>query len=118
MHKNALEWTVFAVSLVLMASLVGALSVAAWKTDAPPRLVVTVGAPVAQPGGAVFLPVRVQNDGPKTAAAVAVELTVDGRTVPLTFDYVPRHSERSGVAALPSMPRGPVSGRVVAYSEP
>ncbi len=122
LRKNALEWTVFAVSAALVLALVAVLGWNATESDGPPRLVVVVGTAAPREGGGVAVPVTVRNDGPETAAEVEVEVMEDGGDAAMRarirFDYVPRHSERRGMAVFEAPPRGRVSGRVVAFTEP
>ena len=121
LRKNALEWTVFALSAALVVALVGVLAWSAREADGPPRLVVVVGQAQPHAGGGVAFPVTVRNDGPETAAEVEIEVAGDGGEASrarIRFDYVPRHSERRGMAVFAAPPGGRVSGRVVAFTEP
>jgi len=117
LQKNALEWTVFAVSLVLVGLVVVLLAREALEdADVPPRLVVTLGVP--EPGLAgVRVPVTLRNDGHQTVSAVLVEVTDGQQTAEVGFGYVPRHSTRTG-GALFATPPGRVTARVVAYEAP
>jgi uncharacterized protein (TIGR02588 family) len=117
LQKNGLEWTVFAVSLALVALVVALLAwEAAEDADVPPRLVVTLGTPGPGLSG-VRVPVSVRNDGAQTVSSVLVEVTDGRETAEVSFGYVPRHSTRTGGALFPAPP-GRLQARVVAYEAP
>lgn len=117
LRKNALEWTVFAVSLALVVGVVGLLVALAFEdADVPPTLVVTLGAPGPGISG-VRVPVTVRNEGAQTVASVVVAVTDGRETAEVTFGYVPRHSTRTGGALFPGPP-GRLTARVVAYEAP
>ncbi len=118
LRKNALEWSVFAFSLVLVVGVVGYLGVAAWRdTDAPPDFVVEWDAPTPRGDGGFEVPVHVRNEGTTTAANVQVEVTSGGESVTFTLEYVPRHSTREGIALFERYPAQPVA-RVRGYERP
>jgi uncharacterized protein (TIGR02588 family) len=123
-RKNALEWLVFAVSLVLLAGTLGYLifSAAAYKKS-PPILSISLGQ--VQPVAARFrVPVTVSNDGNQTASGVQIEVTLnEGRPneekANFTVPYLPRHSQREGAALFNSDPRaGILKARVLGYVNP
>ncbi len=117
LRKNALEWAVFAISLVLVLAVVGTLAVEATEdADGPPRLIVATEAPQSAPSG-VRVPVTVRNDGAQTVASVVVEVTDGAETTEVTFAYVPRHSTRTGGAFF-ATPPGRLTARVVSYEAP
>ena len=117
LQKNALEWTVFAVSLALVVGVVGVLAAQSFEdADVPPRLVVTLGTPSPGAGG-IRVPVTVRNEGAQTVSAVVVEVTDGQQTREVTFGYVPRHSDRSGGALFATAP-GRLTARVTAYETP
>lgn len=99
--KNWLEWTVFAVSLVLVVAILGYLS---WEAVAdsggPPDVVVELGRPRSSSAG-FMVPVEVRNLGKGTAEGVRVTVILDragGRAESAELDvaYLPRESRRSG----------------------
>jgi uncharacterized protein (TIGR02588 family) len=100
-EKNAIEWSVFAVSALIVGACLGALVVMiAREGNAPPSIVVSVG-PAERNEAGYLVPVRARNDGDETAEEVRVEVTLEsgGREVEkgeLTVAFVPRHSEREG----------------------
>lgn len=104
-RKNALEWTVFAASLLIVAGCVALVALAmARDGDGPPELIVTTGA-AARTAAGYRVPVRVRNDGDATAADVHVELALEeaGREVErveLSFLFVPRRSAREGMVVF------------------
>ena len=136
-RKNALEWTVFAISLVVVLGALGYLTYAAiTDTNQPAILVVELGevevqeaaadsaaAESAQQPPLYNIPVTVHNLGEKTAEEVLVEVTleVDGEeveTAELTIPLVPYQSTRAGMVAFKQDPReGQLTAKVVGYLE-
>ncbi len=99
--KNWLEWTVFAVGLVLVLATLGYL---AWEavvdTGGPPDVVVQLGSPRSSTGG-FMVPVEVTNVGKGTAKDVRVTVVFErSRGQPeaaeLEVANLPRESRRSG----------------------
>ncbi len=123
-QKNALEWLVFAVSLVLVFGTLGYLifSAATYKKS-PPVLLITLGK--VQPAAAQFrVPITISNDGGQTAAGVQIEVTLnegqpDEEKANFTSTYLPRHSQRDGAVLFKSDPRkGQLQARVLGYENP
>ncbi len=116
-RKNALEWNVFAVSLLLVGGVVGYLVVRSFQEhNAPPHLSVFLGTPQVH-NGRYALPVRVHNAGNQTAAQVEIVVTSGSERTTLTLQYVPRHSAREGTAFFDAYPAAP-TGRVQSYAAP
>lgn len=96
--KNALEWTVFAFSLVLVLSVLGFLGWQASKQkQTAPRLEIAVSSP--QKAGENWLfPIEVQNRGTTTALSVEVEVEwkKTGETATFSFSELPREGRRRG----------------------
>jgi uncharacterized protein (TIGR02588 family) len=123
-HWNWLEGVVFVSSGVLVALVLGYLAVDAASTrDAPPDLVITVGAPVHGEGG-WRVPVTVKNQGDSAAEEVHVRVSSRGEgpardAGELVLSYVPRHSKREGWVAFPgpTEPRD-VEASAVGYATP
>ena len=92
MRKNALEWTVFGLGLIVIVGLVGYLSWAAVTPhDRPAELRVELGKPERLKKG-YRTRVTVRNVGDETAMSVKVKVG----DADLDLDYVPRQSEREG----------------------
>lgn len=121
--KNALEWTVFGISLILVVGTLGWLVVAALQTDAgPARLQIHTGPPETA-DGRVTIPVTVKNDGGQVAESVEVRVTLGTgparQEATFTIDYIPRDATRQGAVSFQATdePATPES-IVVGYSTP
>ena len=98
--KNALEWTVFGVSAVIIAAMVALLIHDATTSEekALPDLRVTLGEPAPRSGGYV-VPVVVANVGDATAEQARIQIVLrSGKDVveiaELMIAFVPRKSQR------------------------
>jgi uncharacterized protein (TIGR02588 family) len=80
--RTAAEWTSFAVSLVVLAVVVGLIGVQMLGSHDPAAPVAEQSDAVRVEGGQFFVPVEVTNHGDATAENVQVsaELTIDGET--------------------------------------
>lgn len=123
-QKNAVEWSVFGLSLLLVVAVGGFLAYdAVAGVDSPPALVVRPGAPV-QRGDVLEIPVLVENTGGAAAEDVLVEVTVRQsggaeERAELTLPLLPRLAVRDGVVSVPSAGAvESVEGRVVGYTLP
>jgi uncharacterized protein (TIGR02588 family) len=123
MNKNTLEWTVFGISVALIAAVAGLL-VHQQLTggDAPPSVAVRTGRAVQTASG-YAVPISVRNEGDVTAEDVRVEATLTwdgGREVgEAVFAFVPYHSERRAWIAFSRHPdTGTLQVRVLGYREP
>lgn len=121
MTKNPLEWSVFTVSLGLVAACLGILGYEQLtRTDLPPSLTVAVGQVLTRPDGfAVELVVR--NSGDHTAAAVRLAVAIDGQDADTgaVIEYVPYGSTRRAWIMLRDDPRRrALTVRVLGYEEP
>lgn len=120
-QKNWLEWLVFKLSLVLIVSVLGYLIFAAITEPRRPQYGFDV---VVEPptllDGKYQAPFTVFNKY-DTIRDVEVEIAGDaGRSshkAKVTFDYLPRHSERRGVAVFEQDPGRP-RGRITSFSVP
>lgn len=101
LHKNWLEWLVFAVSAVIVIGCVAALAISGVRSGKePPDVTVEVGAPSRGASG-YRVPVRVRNDGDETAEGVTIEVAMiaGGEEVErgeFTVAFLPRKSRREG----------------------
>ena len=115
-RRNWLEWTVLALSLILIAGVVGTLArEAIGGSGRPPAVDVRVGAPTAADGGRWQVPVVLRNTGDRSARNVTVELVVrrgapDEARATVLVSFLPAHSVREGTAAF----GGPVGRAEVA----
>ena len=127
MQKNWLEWTVFALGLVLVIGTIGYLTFdAVTGRSTPPRLEVHLGEPqrIRTSDGEQFLvPVAVTNGGTKTAEGVQVEVTLERANqepeeAGFEIPFMPRHSTRQGGVTFRSDPRkGRLQTRILGYEE-
>jgi uncharacterized protein (TIGR02588 family) len=122
-RKNALEWAVFFVSLVLIGAVVAALVMfEVQRTDTPPALHVSVdGGRRAGDGYAVR--VVVENRGGRTAANVSVEVAIEGSANAergeLVLPFVPHGARRNGeVMFTREPPAGALRARILGYEIP
>lgn len=116
-QKNALEWTVFAVSCALIVGTVAVLARDASTTsDAPATFRVEVRTTAADDGP--LLRVRVRNDGATSAEHVRVEVLADPDVREwFEVELLPRSSSRDGYVKLPPGAANP-RARVVAWTAP
>lgn len=122
--KNAIEWTVFAISIAIIA-------VTAWLLlddavsmgEKKANLRVATGKPVQSADG-YAVPVVVTNDGDATAEQARIEMVLmaNGKAVEtseLTVAFVPRKSRREGVVVFRHDPACcELVTRTVAYEKP
>ena len=123
-EKNLLEWTVFAIGLVLVLATLGYLvreSIA--DEGKPPEVVVRLGAPRPSESG-YLVPVEVANDGQTTAEDVLVPIFLempDGRReeAELSIAFLPRDSRRNGWVSFRTDPRrGTLGLGAIAFEVP
>ncbi len=121
MKKNALEWSVFAASLMAIAACIGVLTYEqVTYTGGPPRITATIGSVTEQPGG-FAVEVIVRNDGGATAENLQLEVTIEGapERAEAVVAYVPYRSQRRAWLVLATDPRGRgVVVRVLGFEEP
>ena len=122
--KNRLEWTVFAIGLVLVLATLGFLVRESIVSDGgPPEVVARLGA--ARPSESGYLiPVEVANVGRTTAEDVLVPIFLDlpdGRReeAELNIAFLPRDSKRNGWVSFRDDPRrGTLSLGAIAFEVP
>ena len=122
--KNALEWTVFGVSVAIIIATVAVLVVSELKPgERPPSLQIELGTP--SPAGDRFrVPVRVQNSGEDTAEEARIEILLESddgvvERAELSFAFVPRNSSREGWVVFSRDPRCcTIKARPVGYTKP
>jgi uncharacterized protein (TIGR02588 family) len=123
-QKNWLEWSVFAVSLLLVAGVIAYLAYdAATLGHTPPSMEVRLGAP-EQRASAYAIPVSVTNQGDQTAEGVVVEVVLERgeqqEQAQFELAFVPRRSTRQGWVTFRTDPRSAdqVSGHVLGFESP
>lgn len=124
-QKNWLEWTVFALGIVLVAGVLSYLTYdAATCGDGPPIIEVRLGTP-EQNAHNFGVPVRVSNHGDTTAEGVHIEVTLEkgGDAEPEESDidipFVPRGATREAWVTFQTDPRAArMSARVLGYQKP
>jgi uncharacterized protein (TIGR02588 family) len=96
---------------------------AATETDASaPSIVVVLGDAEAKEGH-FAVPVTIENRGDSTAEGLEIEVVLQTdsarETAHLKFDYVPGHSDRTGVVGFTTDPRnGKLSAHPLGYQTP
>jgi uncharacterized protein (TIGR02588 family) len=121
--KNWLEWTAFAVGLVLVLGTLGYLAYDGFTMeDQPPYLEIRLGAPLAREN-AFLVPVAVTNRGDQSAEDVRVEVVLaHGQTDErgeLDMAFLPRGATRHGWVTFHADPRsGTLTSRVLGYERP
>lgn len=122
-EKNLLEWSVFGLSLAIVAGVIGTLVYQGLTVgDEPARIVCELGTPLVS-HDQVRIPIRVKNHGDLPAIKVQVE--VEGTfgdetlTSSVGFDYVPMRTTRSGWVSFPGelMPSD-LRPRILGYTDP
>ncbi|HZI17523.1 MAG TPA: hypothetical protein VEY09_02920 [Pyrinomonadaceae bacterium] len=122
-RKNWLEWGVFAVSLALLAGVLGFLAYdAATGSSREAELEVSLGEPERR-GAGFGVPVRVSNRGGQTAEGVHVEVVLrhgaGEERGQFVVAFVPRGSSREGFVNFTTDPRGgSLDARVLGYEKP
>ncbi len=123
--KNWLEWTVFILSLGLVAVMFAYLIHDALTIgNAPPDAEVRLGE-VRKGEGGYVMTVTVLNPGDQTAEQVAVQVDLyragaEPESATLELDFLPRQAERKGWVVFRSDPRtaDSVSGYARSFKEP
>ena len=117
--KNAVEWSVFGLSCVLVLATLGYLGFLALTDEqSPPTLKVEIGEPVER-DGQVWVPVTVENRGAATASNVEIEVQAAGQNAGFTLPHVPRRGQRRGwVGFEPPLARQHIKARVSGYQAP
>lgn len=124
LEKNWLEWVVFAVGLLLVASTLGYLIYdAATLGKTPPAIEVRLGKP--QPIMQHFIvPVSVTNHGDRTAEGVQIEVVLESsdkeqESAEFEIAFLPRGATREGWVNFETDPRtARMKARAVGYEKP
>jgi uncharacterized protein (TIGR02588 family) len=124
LEKNWLEWICFAVSLLLVSSLLGYLIYAALTNAASPALIELQLSPPEERGGKFVIKVVAENRGNETAEGVYVEVLLKGNGKEergmFVIDRIPRKGQRRGAVTFETDPRlaSSVEARTLGYAEP
>ena len=123
-EKNAVEWTVFALSALIVAGLIGYLVTAAVRErKMPPDLHITTAPAIGTHAGHK-IEVNVKNLGDMSAEQVRIEIALrrgdeEIERAELDIIYVPRKSERTGFVTFRNDPRCcEVTARAMSYDAP
>ncbi len=125
MNKNWLEWSVFAVSGVVLIFIFGFLAYNAVTSEGdPPAVEVQLGTPVAQ-GDSFLIPVTFKNRGGQSIEDVQIDVTLirDGievESASITVPFLPRQSTREGWVHFSSDPAqaDDIQTQIVSYLVP
>jgi uncharacterized protein (TIGR02588 family) len=124
LHKNWLEWIVFAVGLVLVAGTLAYLVYEGMTMgNSPPSLEVRLGTPEQRPHSFI-VPVTVVNHGDKTAGGIRIEVLMESAGArqergELDIPFLPRGATREGWVTFEQDPRSAqLKARVLGYEEP
>ncbi|MBF8965694.1 hypothetical protein I0P70_20750 [Pontibacter sp. FD36] len=123
--KNALEWTVFGVSLLLVLSILAYLSYQTYiDTPSTPDLVVRYY-PDPTDNAPQRYRVEVYNEGGETAEEVQIELTLEKggevlESAQLNIAFAPKNSKREGWVNFKEDPMqaDTLAARVMSYKRP
>lgn len=122
-EKNWVEWSVFALSALLIAAVVSFLIYeSATIGNAPPDIHVEVGAP-EQRSGYFAVPITATNKGDHTAEGVHIEIVLRAgdkeETGDFEIQFLPRRGSREAWVTFKDDPRkGSLEARVLGYEKP
>jgi uncharacterized protein (TIGR02588 family) len=119
--KNALEWTIFGLSSLLVLGVLVFLGLeVVHGAKTPPRLEITLGEPV-KAGDRMLVPVAVENRGDSTAASVNVEVSrrKSDEKAGFSFSHLPRGGRRQGWVAFDApLQKADLEAQILGYEEP
>ncbi|HEV3410303.1 MAG TPA: hypothetical protein VG095_08405, partial [Chthoniobacterales bacterium] len=122
-QKNWLEWTVFALSAVLILTVIGFLIYeSAMIGQKPPDIHLRMGEVQAR-DGYFALPLEVTNTGDQTAEGVHLEVVLKTNggeeRADLEIQFLPRRGKREAWVNFKTDPRtGTLDARVLGYEKP
>jgi uncharacterized protein (TIGR02588 family) len=123
-QKNWLEWVVFGVGLLLIASVFAFLVYDALTLgDTPPTMAIQLGQP-EQRGQHTIVPVTVTNQGDQPAESVMIEVIYEGaqeqQQAQFEIAFLPRSATGEGWASFQtsSAEIGQFKARVIGYQKP
>ena len=123
MKRNAVEWTVIAVSVLAIGLLVGVLVVEGLCESRPPDPTIEVRLDEAREGALGWIvPATVTNDGDEAAEAVVIEATatVNGldETSEQAINFLPAGTEVELAFAFSAEPDGAITVRLLGQRLP
>lgn len=124
LEKNWLEWSVFALGLVLVAGILGYLVRHALTLEGRPPIISAETGQSRQQAGSYVVPVTVVNAGDQTAGHIQIEVQISGAGVVLEtamfeLDFLPGRSQREAWASFVNDPASnEIRARVVSYQKP
>ncbi|OZC03827.1 hypothetical protein [Rubricoccus marinus] len=115
-RTNWLEWSVFALGVLITAGVVGYLGYQMiWGSDEPAELKVTLQEPKTV-GETVFIPLEVENMGDRVAEEAVIEVCAGEEACSMvTFTFIPKGSARTGTVGLDGPLAETPDSRVVSY---
>ncbi len=118
-EKNWLEWTVFAIGLVITLGVIGYMSYQAIAgSDKPADIQVTLQEPTLD-GDFIIIPIEATNKGDRVAEGAMIEVCSGPDSCgEVTFTYIPQGSKRTGVVGLQAPLEEPLTTRVVSFRKP
>ncbi len=123
-EKNWFEWSVFAVSAVLIVAVLAFLVYeSATIGDAPPDIHVQIGTPEER-SGYFAVPITATNKGDHTAEGVHIQIALRAaggkeETGEFEIQFLPRRGSREAWATFKNDPRaGTLEARVLGYEKP
>ena len=125
LHKNWVEWAVFAVGLALVVSALSYLIYdGATMGGEPPSIEVRLGTP-GEAAHNFIVPVTVTNHGDETAEGVSIEVLMENgeggepARGELTIAFLPRRATREGFVTFRQDPRAArLTAHVLGYEKP
>ncbi len=119
--KNVLEWTVFAISCLLVLTTLVILIMDTPHSSRTPALIAVQAGPAYSEKGLTWIPIEIVNSGGKAAESVQVEARrpSTGEATTITIDHLPRGATKSGQVSFPGSDAAiAVEVRVASYQEP
>ena len=125
LQKNWLEWSVFAVGLVLVLGTLGYLSYDALTMGSEPPVIEIRLEPAVERAGNYIIPVSIKNNGDQTAEGIHVEVQLiqQGRELErseFVVAFLPRKATREGWVTFKTNPATAeqITARVLGYEKP
>lgn len=122
MRRNWLEWSILAVSVAVVAALVGYLLFAGFSDSGPAVIRAEVADGADGPDGGWLVPLTVRNEGGRAAVSIIVEgtATVAGEeeSSEVTIDLLAADSEVELTLGYSQEPDDGIQLRVVGFESP
>ncbi len=125
LQKNWLEWSVFAVGLVLVLGTLGYLVYDALTMGSEPPVIEIRLEPTVERAGNYIIPVSIKNNGDQTAEGIHIEVQLiqQGRELErseFVVAFLPRQATREGWVTFKTNPATAeqITARVLGYEKP